>query len=83
MRFFRKFATILILAAVLTACVMPGIADFGDFSGDSDYGSDSSDWSSSYSSNRKHRSDSGSEPSTAIGMAIVIYSIVFIIFAVI
>lgn len=87
MRFFRKFATILILAAVLTACVMPGIADFGDFSGDSDYGSDSSDWSSSHDSsdwssshgsNRKHRSDSGLEPG-AIGMMIVLCGLGFVI----
>ena len=50
----RKAILVLILALSLCLCLFPVAtsADFGDFSGDSDYGSDwsSSDWSSDSSS---------------------------------
>lgn len=50
----RKAILVLILALSLCLCLFPDAtsADFGDFSGDSDYGSDwsSSDWSSDSSS---------------------------------
>ncbi len=72
------------LAAVLLLSVWPGIADFGDFGGDSDYGG-GSDWGSShdsgrdwdYSSGRRSRSSgSGSGNGSGLGPAVLVYLII-------
>ena len=65
----KSWKTVLsvLLAAVLLLSVLPGIADFGDFSGDSDYGG-GSDWSSSdYDSGSDWDYDSGSRRSGSSG----------------
>ena len=54
-----KILLSVLLAAVLLLSVWPGIADFGDFSGDSDYGG-GSDWGSDYDSGSSWDYDSGS-----------------------
>ncbi len=79
MKSFLKLAALVLLIAVLITSVMPGIADFGDFSGDSDYGSDSSDWSSSHDSDWDYGSDSSSESSSSSANRIVIWICIIII----
>ena len=44
--FLRRLFVLALCACLVLLAVLPAGADFGDYSGDSDYGS-SSDWSSS------------------------------------
>ena len=73
----RKAILVLILALSLCLCLFPVAtsADFGDFSGDSDYGSD---WSSSdsYSTSSDGDSDAGFLPTVIVFAVIVLIGVV-------
>ena len=88
----RKAILVLILALSLCLCLFPVAtsADFGDFSGDSDYGSDwsSSDWSSdssswdsgsSWSSSASYSTSSDGDSDAGFLTTVIVFAVIVLI----